>query len=39
MKMMGSDDMEFSGKQHFRSRDNTAFLSASQEYAFNGELR
>ena len=30
MKMMSSDDMEFSGKQHFRGRDYAAFLSGSQ---------
>ena len=29
MKMMGSDEMEFSGKRHFRSRDYAAFLTAS----------
>ena len=31
MKMMGSDEMEFSGKRHFRSKDYAAFLSASQD--------
>ena len=31
MKMMGSDEMEFSGKRHFRSKDYAAFLSANQD--------
>ena len=38
IKMMCSDDMEFSDNNHFRSRDYAAFLSVSQDALMENKI-